>query len=228
MKVEFLYPELTNLLGENGTQMLLRKIFGDDNVIRTSYPALPRFLREEVKLVIIGAMTEEKQKLILSLLLPFREAIKERLEAGQFFFFTGNAFDLLGKKICHEEGECLEALGLFDFTTQVARYRRSNAFVHGYTREESEIFGWISQFTEYSGELPGFVFSDNKSYGIHYKNLYATSLLGPLLITSPYFTKELLRAMGKEDRLPEEEDLLACFEKRREDRLKNMKLISKD
>lgn len=223
MKVEFLYPELTNLLGENGSQMLLKKIFGEKNYIITPYPSPPHFIEEEIKLVVMGAMTEDKQRLILSLLLPLKENILQRIEGGQFIFFTGNAMDLLGKTIYHEEGESLEALGFFDFDTYVAKYERKNEFVHGYTQKGTEIFGWISQFTDYLGDLPGFIQSGEKKYGIHYKNLYATSLLGPLLITSPYFTKDLLREMSMKDTLPEEESLIMSFEKRKDDMKKNRK-----
>lgn len=223
MKVEFLYPEITNLLGENGTQMLLQEVFGQENVIKTPYPSPPRFLEEKIELVIMGAMTEEKQKLILSLLLPLKNEICKAIESGQFLFFTGNSMDLLGKKIKHEKGEELEALGFFDFITYVAKYDRVNEFVHGYTKSGSEIFGWISQFTSYKGDLPGFIKSGKKKYGIHYKNLYSTSLLGPLLITSPYFTKELLGEMGIKEQLPKEEVLLESFEKRKADMAKNTK-----
>ena len=131
--------------------------------------------------------------------------------------------DLLGKTIEHEEGDTLEALGFFDFITQVNKYNRKNEFIHGYTDKGTEIFGWISQFTNYKGERPDFIQSGEKKYGIHYKNLYATSLLGPLLITSPNFTKELLREMAMKDNLPEEESLMMSFEKRKEDMIRNTK-----
>ncbi len=221
MMVEFLYPELTNLLGENGSLLLLTQIFGEDQVLSTSFPQKPRFLEEKVNLVYMGNMTEEKQKLILELFLPYKEEIKEKIEEGQFFLFTGNALDLLGTTIEHEEGETLEALGLFDFKTKVAKYKRTNAFIHGQTQKGAEVFGFISQFTSYQGEMPPLVQSQGKGYGIHYKNLYATSLLGPLLITSPYFTKELLQEMGMPTTLPKEESMMAAFKRRKEQLLEN-------
>lgn len=215
MLVEFLYPEISNLLGENGNLMMLEAIFGKDKVVRTCYPSPPRFLDGSVKLVFMGAMTENKQELVLKTLMPHKDQIKKRIEDGQFILFTGNSLDLLGQEIIHEEGPIHQGLGLFDFKTRVNRYDRINSFVHGFTKKGSEIFGWISQFTNYSGDLPYLLKSNDKSYGIHYRNLYATSLLGPLLITSPYFTKELLGAMGMDTALPHEEDLIKTFKERK-------------
>lgn len=215
MKLELLYPELSNLFGENGNQHLLSEIFGEENVLRTRFPNPPRFLREEVTLVVMGAMTEEKQKLILSVLLPLKEEIHAAVERGQFLFFTGNALDLTGKEIRYDGADVIHALGLFDFVTETNKYDRTNAFVYGETAAGSEVFGWISQFTKYIGDMPHFVQGEKRGYGAKRNNLYATSLLGPLLITSPQFTKELLREMGMEDRLPREEALIAAFERRK-------------
>lgn len=221
MKVELLYPELTNLLGENGSQLLLARTFGEENTLRTPYPSRPSFLDNDISLVVMGAMTEAKQKLILELLLPFKEDIRKKIEEGQFFLFTGNALDLLGKKIIHEDGETLEGLELFDFETFVNKYDRINKFVHGYSLEGSEIFGWISQFTSYQGQMPFFIRAKEANYGLHYKNLYATSLLGPLLITSPEFTRELLLKIGLDKKLPLEEEIFETFNKRKQDMSKN-------
>lgn len=223
MKVELIYPELTNLLGENGTQLLLTKIFGEENIIRTNFPARPRFLDGGIKLAVMGAMTEAKQELILDLFLPLKEEIKNKIEEGQFLLFTGNSLDLLGQEIIHEEASTLQALGFFDFVTRVNKYDRINKFVHGHTTKGSEIFGWISQFTSYQGEKPSFIKAQDQDYGVHYKNLYATSLLGPLLITSPHFTRELLDAMDMTDSFPMEKDLLESFNKRKNDMMKNTK-----
>ena len=50
--------------------------------------------------------------------------------------------------------------------------------------------------------------------GIHYKNFYATYLLGPCLIMNPYFTKYILKQMGIDDTLIYEQDLLNAYKKR--------------
>ena len=38
-------------------------------------------------------------------------------------------------------------------------------------------------------------------YGIHYKNVYGTHIIGPLLIRNPYFTDYLLDKICKEHKL---------------------------
>lgn len=209
-------------MGENGNQMILESIFGRNQVIRTFFPQSPRFLEEDIGLIFMGAMTEKNQSHILKNLLPHRDVIKRKINEGQFILFTGNSLDLLGREIIHEDGARYKALDLFNFETRVNKYDRINKFIHGYTKEGSEIHGWISQFTNYSGQVDYLVQSTDKNYGIKYNNLYASSLLGPLLITSPYFTKELLGKMKITDSLPFEKDLFLTFENRKRQMLKNI------
>jgi len=44
MRVEIMYGELANLLGEHGTQNLLARTFGESNIVRTAFPKRPEFL----------------------------------------------------------------------------------------------------------------------------------------------------------------------------------------
>ena len=69
----------------------------------------------------------------------------------------------------------------------------------------------------------------SKNEGIHYKNFYATYLLGPFLIMNPYFTKNLLRKLGLNDTLIYEEDLIKAYDKRLEHFLQpNVRFIMGD
>jgi hypothetical protein len=214
MKVEFLYPKLTNLLGENGSLNLFAEIFGQDNVVRTCYPERPRFLSEEIALVFMGAMTEHTQKLILELLLPCQNEIRNSIAAGQHILFTGNSLDLLGEEIVYEHVGAVPALNLYPFKTYTNRYDRYNDLVYGLFGE-IEMIGFISQFTRYEGEMPGFISSARGNFGLHDNNLFATSLLGPLVITSPHFSKYLLASLGLDTGLPHEEALLIAFNERK-------------
>ncbi|HZW98344.1 MAG TPA: hypothetical protein VFF56_05830 [Bacillota bacterium] len=215
MKVEFLYPELTNLLGENGSLNFFTEIFGEDNVVRTSYPDRPRFLSEEIALVFMGAMTEKTQRLILDILLPLREEIQAKIADGQHILFTGNSIDLLGEEIVYENIGTIPALNLYSFKTYTNRYDRCNDLVYGLF-DKVEIIGFISQFTRYEGETPKFIHSIQGNQGLHDKNLYAASLLGPLVITSPQFSKYLLASLGFDVELPHEQALLDAFAARKQ------------
>jgi len=215
MRVEFLYPELTNLLGENGSLNFFAEIFGEDNVVRTCYPDQPRFLNEDIGLVFMGAMTEQSQKLILDILLPLREEIQASIAAGQHILFTGNSIDLLGEEIIYAKVGAIPALNLYPFKTYTNRYDRYNELVYGLFGE-IEIIGFISQFTRYEGGTPKFIHSKQGNLGLHDNNLFATSLLGPLVITSPQFSKYLLASLGLDVELPHEEDLLAAFAARKQ------------
>lgn len=215
MKIEFLYPELTNLLGENGSQMFLTEIFGQENIFRTSYPYPPLFLKEDIDLVYMGVMTEKKQRLILELLRPLRDQIKEKIRNGQHLLLTGNSFDLLGREISYQGQENVLALDLYPFKTLTNRYDRYNDLVYG-RYLEIEMIGFISQFTRHEGEMPPFIATAKGNVGLKDNNLYAASLLGPLLLTSPFFSKHLLKSIGYEGDLPHQEAMLAAFRARKE------------
>jgi hypothetical protein len=91
---------------------------------------------------------------------------------------------------------------------------------------EHPVVGYKSQFSMIAGaeSLPGFLSADRgigrntttAVEGVRRSNFLGTSLLGPILITNPHFTRSLLRHLDadSEPTLAHEEFALAAYEAR--------------
>lgn len=96
MKIEILYPEIANLFGDLANIKYIASSIPDCEIIRTGLKDEPAFLtRDDIDLVYMGTMTENSQVVALDHMEKYAEKIKEKIEAGQHFFFTGNALELL-------------------------------------------------------------------------------------------------------------------------------------
>ncbi len=226
MKIEILYGELANLLGEHGTQNLLVQTFGEASIIRTPFPKRPAFLSGDIDFVYMGPMTEQSQQLVLASWRGLEDDFRQAIDRDVTFFFTGNALDLVGRTIEYEEGETVEALGLFPFDTYCNRYERQNEPVYG-TFQSMDVMGFRSQFTSHRGDLRAFPFIQLKhgngitpgsqAEGIRHHRFFATELLGPFLVLNPHFTKWLFSLVGFDGKLPFEEALIEAYDVRKKD-----------
>ena len=234
MKIEILFSEMGIYYGDYGNIVYLTKCLPDCEFIYTSNLEKPRFLSEKIDLVYMGSLSENKQALAISRLLPYKEGIKQKIEEGVFFLFTGNAIEILGSFIESEGEGKIEALNIFDFYSRRNFKKRLNYLVMG-KDDDIIILGNKSQYSEiYDLKQKPFMEIikglgnnvDDNHEGIHYCNLYATYLLGPLLVLNPLFTKRLLKEMGYEDKLAYEDDIMAAYNKRLEE-MNSPKLIYK-
>ncbi len=226
MRIEIIYPEIANLLGEHGTQQLLEKTFADEEIVFTSFPDLPQFFTSKVDFIYMGAMTETSQALILNLWRPHAKDFRQQIDGGLTGFFAGNALDLLGRNIVYEEADTIQALGLYPFDTLCKRFDRRNEIVRG-KFHDFELMGYRSQFTTHTGDSSAHPFIEVsngsgmnpavETEGIADKNFFASSLNGPFLILNPEFTKWLFSFCGYRGELPFEADLLAAADLRRAD-----------
>ena len=106
MKIEILYPEFCNLYGDLGNVLYLEKTLKDNaEFIYTHILEKPKFLSEDISLVYIGSLSENAQKIVLEKLLPLKKEIKNKIDKGQVFLATGNAFELFGEYILEENGK---------------------------------------------------------------------------------------------------------------------------
>jgi CobQ-like glutamine amidotransferase family enzyme len=216
MKVEIIYGELANLLGEHGSQALLSQTFGEEQLIRTAYPDLPAFFDEPVDLVYMGPMTERTQRLVLELWAGLGPRFREAIDRGVVFFFAGNALDLTGRTIRYEEGPTVDALNLFPFDTFCKRYDRRNEVILA-SFKEIPVMGFRSQFTTHTGDAGAYPFlhvehgsgmnTATQTEGIRDGNFFATDLLGPFLILNPAFTRWLFNQAGYRGALPFEDEM---------------------
>lgn len=206
MKIEILFPEYANLFGDMGNILYLKACLPEAEFIETAMNDAPRFLDESVDLIYMGPMSEPAQEKVITRLMPCRERIRELIEGGTCFLFTGNAVETLYKEI--EDGDRkIPALGLFDFTARRNFAHRHNSNFLG-EFEGMALLGCKSQFTMAYGDNSQMYFAkaqrgiginrDTPLEGIRKNNFIGTYLVGPLLVMNPPFTRYLLGLLGSD------------------------------
>lgn len=224
MKIEVLFPEVANLYGDLQNAEYLRRCCADIEIVETTLKDTPCFLSEEIALVYMGSVTEEGQRLARDVLLPHKDAIRARIEAGQLFLITGNAMDVFGEDIfITDDGSTEAMLGLFPLHAKYQMMKRCNALYLG-SFGERDIVGFKSLFGLSYGEAEP-LFTTARGYGRNKENpvpegvrdhrFFATHLTGPLLILNPPFAKYILSEMGvKEPRLAFEDEAMELYRQR--------------
>lgn len=224
MKVEILFPEVCNLYGDLQNVYYLRRCCGEVEIVETDLHTAPRFLTEDVALVYMGSTTEQGIALAAEALRPYRDQIAAKLDAGQLMLLTGNAQDVFARRIDSDSAAPVEGLDLLPSAVRCTMMKRHNSFFLGIF-EGMEVVGFKSLFGFHydAPETGGWLDTvrgigrhpDTKIEGFRRGGLYATSLIGPLLLLNPPLCKWLLRKMGLPDDLAFEDAAMASYEKRR-------------
>ena len=239
LTIEVLFPEVANLHGDNANIAYLAQCRPDARVIRTGLTDTPAFVTGAVDLVYLGALTEQGQLKAIERLRPYRDRIESMIESGTSFLFTHNALEVLGARIRNDDMNYdVPGLGVFGFESTLRMFGRYNGKVMGTVPEvgaEHPVLGYKSQFSmvsEVQGvsaaqSLPGFLTADRgigrntatTVEGVRLGNFIGTSLLGPLLIVNPHFTRSLLSRLDpdSEPTLAHEQLALAAYQARLSD-----------
>lgn len=217
--IEVLYSDICNLYGDNGNILLLEKYFGKDKIIYTGINDEPYFVNHRVKLIYLASMSENTEKIVINKLMPFKAKLEELIANNVHILLTGNALNVFSHKIIDKE----EILGLGIIKVDVKRSmkKRINCHYAGIFKK-FKVLGFKSQFTlnyskdkKFLNTVLGFGNNyEDKNEGVKINNLYATNLLGPILVINPYFTKYLFEEMGYTKKLPHEKELIEAYDVR--------------
>lgn len=204
MKIEVLYPELCNLYGDRGNIDYLKKCV-KAKFVETTLADQPYFVDNDVDMIYLGSMTEKSQKRIIEKLKPYKDRIQELIDKDVIFLLVGNSSEIFVNFIETEDNKKIEGLGLFDFYAKRIIPKRANALFLG-TFAKKEIVGYVSRFSHtYGDNSQNYLFKVEKGLGMNpdthlegfrIHNVFATYLLGPLLVQNPYFTEYLLKLLG--------------------------------
>ena len=223
MTVEILFPEICNLYGDLQNVYYLQRCCPSLEVAETDLHTKPRFLSEDVALVYMGSTTEQGLRLAADALRPYAAEIAAKADAGQLMLLTGNAPDVFCAAIESDSADPIEGLSILPGRVKYTMMKRHNSFFLG-TFADMEIVGFKSVFgfpcdapatggwfeaVRGIGRTP-----DTKIEGFRRGGLYATALIGPLLVLNPPLCKWLLRQMGAPDALAFEEAAVAAYRKR--------------
>ncbi|MBQ8043771.1 MAG: hypothetical protein IJ272_06445 [Clostridia bacterium] len=198
-----LFYDLLNLYGENGNVMALEKALSSQGIkveIKEFSLTNEPWNLEDLDLLYVGAGTEHNQMLALSTLMKYKEEITQMIMNNKFFICTGNSIELFGKYIdCN--GENIETLGIFDYTTERTKKRIVSECIFNYEEIDAKILG----FENHQGKFTGItepLFTVEKGFssdlyskveGFRKNNFYGTYLLGPILVRNPKFLEKICK-----------------------------------
>lgn len=224
MKAEILFPEVCNLYGDLQNIRYLQRCCPQLEIIETDLHSKPRFLTEDVTLVYMGSTTEQGLRLSADALRPYAAEIAAKADGGQLLLLTGNAPDVFSDAMESDSAPTIEGLHLLPGTVRYTMMKRHNSFFLG-TFEDMDVVGFKSLFGfHYDAPAQDGWFTAQRGVGrtpetaiegFRRGGLYATSLIGPLLVLNPPLCKWLLRRMGApSDALAFEDAATAAYEKR--------------
>lgn len=228
MKIEILFPEFCNIYGDYGNIIYLKKCLPEAEFIETNINEEPQFILEDIDLVYMGSMTEKVQEKIIKKLMPHKKKIRQKINEEKAFLFTGNSFEIFGNYIENEDGSKIEGLGIIDIYAKREMFNRYNSLFLG-EFEGIELVGYKDQFAHQYGDNSNIFFAkairgaglnkQSKLEGIKINNFIGTSILGPLLVLNPIFTKYYLNNILNlpEVDIPFEKDAMEAYEKRLEE-----------
>ena len=228
INVLHLYYDLLNLYGENANARCIKRNLELNNIkVNVDLKSIKdRIDFNEYDIIYIGSGSEENLLLALSDLQKRKKELNEYIENNKFLILTGNSMDLFGKYIKIDDKK-IDALKIFDYYTEFMNENLfKNASVNRIVGEvkattkliDEPIIGFQNRCDlNYNIKTPLFKLeqkfsNDNKNTneGFTFKNVYATHIIGPLLIRNPYLTDYILKELCESKKLKyESKDELA-------------------
>lgn len=237
INVLHLYYDLLNLYGENANaRSIIHNLELNNIKTKIDYKSInDKIDFEKYDLIYIGQGSEDNLLLALQDILKHKEELNKFIEQNKYLILTGNSMDLFGKNITINAKK-IDALKIFDYTTELINESKfNNASTDRIVGEvyattsliENKIIGFQNRcdlnyniktplfkldnnYTQFSNDLK------NKNEGFTYKNVYATHIIGPLLIRNPYLTDYILNKLCKDKKLKYaslDEDAINAYKK---------------
>lgn len=212
INVLHLYYDLLNLYGENAnTRCIVQELKRSNIKVKVDLKSInDKIDFEKYDIILLGSGSEESLKLALSDILKRKDDFEKYIESNKYLILTGNSMCMFGKYI-ETLNEKLEALDIFKYHTKYitellhandASNQRIVGEVRGKTKLiKEEIIGFQNR-CDYIYDVKTPLFEVQEAYsndgtnikeGFTYKNVYATHIIGPLLIRNPYFTDYILK-----------------------------------
>lgn len=200
VKILHLYPHLMNLYGDYANVTVLKKHLEDQGlkVSITEKEIGDKFKLQNYDFIYMGSGTESNLIVALKDIKKHKKELETCIDKKKTILFTGNAMELLGKQIDDEE-----ALDIFDFETKHTSKRYTGDII-----AKSDEFGFVVGFINKSTvikrneeeKLFDYIFIDNNLKdspfeGYRRKNLFATHIIGPVLVKNPDFMETIVKTL---------------------------------
>ena len=202
--IAYLYYNLLNLYGENGNIKILKKTLESQgiNVMIRFIDLNDNLEFDKYDLVYMGSGEYHNMGILLKNLKKYKKEIRNYIEKKNFFLVTGNTLDIFGKSIINGKKET-KALNIFEYYSKIEDINfndkslfKSNLIdeeIIGFQKRNSLLFNNNHHLFDVIDGIDENL-GDSKE-GIHYKNFYATYLIGPFLIRNPFFLIFLIKKL---------------------------------
>lgn len=199
VKLLHLYDDVMNLYGEYANVAILARYLTDLGHT-VSVDTLSLYEKKDISaydFYFMGAGTERRQKLALSQLGRYREALQRACDAGKVMLFTGNSFELLGARLQDAEGKTFEGLHIAEFVSTEGKRRITGDCLAKFDDTGDTLVGFINKCSKTTGvETPLFTLemgfgneADRGAEGFRKNNCFGTHLTGPILVKNPAMLK---------------------------------------
>jgi CobQ-like glutamine amidotransferase family enzyme len=214
-----MYYDLLNLYGENAnTRSIVYNLKLNNIKVKVDYRSLKEQINfDNYDIVYIGSGSEDNLKLALKDIMNRKKELTKYINSNGYLILTGNAMDLFGKYIKTYDDK-LNALGIFDYHIEYLKDSNlKNASTDRIVGEvsansklvEDKIIGFQNRCDlVHNVKTPLFQIDENYSNdlksnneGFTYKNVYATHIIGPLLIRNPHLLDYILDKLCKEKKI---------------------------
>lgn len=221
LTIGHLYPDLLNLYGDSGNIQCFRKRLEWRGI---GTEIISCFSGEKVDftkmdIVLLGGGSDWEQEQACRYLGNIRQEFSSYTENGGVLLAVCGGYQLLGN-FYKTEKRVMEGLGILDIYTEWKPKRLVQNIILESTLFTAPVVGfenhagrtYIGNCTPFGKVMAGFGNTENSGYeGVHYKNIIATYLHGPLLPKNPEVCDYLLelalkRKYGKSVQLGELSD----------------------
>ena len=206
-----LFPRHMNLYGERGNLLVLERRLSEMGCTPyiDIYEGGPAPDWSDYDLLYLGSGTERAQKEVLRLLSGQEKKLADYVGSGRIFLATGTGAEILGTELITRDGEKLSGLGLGGFRVkQTDRRILGDVTVNFLGESMAPLIGFINccgvieqADTPFGEVLFGRQRSnDGRTPGEGYmrNRLFATRMIGPLLVRNPQFLEQLVFWLGED------------------------------
>lgn len=205
VKLLHLFDDVMNLYGEYANMAILARYLTDlgHTVLVDTLGLYEEKDISAYDFYFMGAGTERRQKLALSQLVRYREALQKACDAGKVMLFTGNSFELLGARLQDAEGNSFEGLHIAGFVSTEGKRRITGDCLAKFEETGDTLVGFVNKCSKTTEvETPLFSLemgfgneADKGVEGFRKNNCFGTHLTGPILVKNPAMLKYVAKLL---------------------------------
>ncbi len=241
LKIAWLFPDTLYLHGERGNVLALER-FGkmakmDPEIAHIDFKT-EDFNPMDYDIIFCPPGEISSFKPIIEYLSPYKGQFETFVEEGRVLIATGTSMALWGKEIRRTDGSIIEGLGICEYKAieKDSVYGDDNLFVCKYNGEELDML--CSQIQMVDIELEeqspfghliygyGNTGQDTNEGYIKANSIF-TNCLGPMLVTNPWLTMEVIKVCGERKGIDVEYDYDCSLEKKSFQTKKNLTMNKK-